>query len=111
MPALRAKSERLTGYLEFLIKEINKSVERYHLLTPSAPPARGCQLSIFTASKGKRLFDYLAENGVMSDWREDHLHGEPAAPGEAGVIRVAPVPLYNSFQDVFEFAELLRKYH
>ncbi|MCB9304366.1 MAG: kynureninase [Lewinellaceae bacterium] len=111
MPTLRAKSERLTGYLEFLMKEINKSVERYHLLTPSAPPARGCQLSIFTASKGKRLFDYLAENGVMSDWREDHLHGEPAAPGEAGVIRVAPVPLYNSFQDVFEFAELLRKYH
>ena len=110
MPALRAKSEWLTGYLEFLIREINRSVERYHLLTPSEPAARGCQLSIFTSRNGKKLFDYLSENGVISDWRESHLHGGTAAPGEAGVIRVAPAPLYNSFQDVFEFAELLRAY-
>jgi len=110
MPALRAKSEKLTGYLEFLIREINRETERFPIITPDAPPARGCQLSIYAPRHGKRLYNYLEENGVISDWREDTLHGEDGAPGDSGVIRVAPVPLYNSFQDVFEFARLLKDY-
>lgn len=110
MPALRAKSEKLTGYLEFLIREINREEERYHIITPDDPQARGCQLSIYAPRNGKRLYEYLEANGVISDWREDNLHGRASAPGQAGVIRVAPVPLYNSFQDVFEFAALLKRY-
>lgn len=110
MPALRAKSERLTGYLEFLLHGINNQGGRFRLLTPAEPAARGCQLSIFTPQNGKQLFDFLVENGAVCDWREDHLHGPDAAPGQAGVIRVAPVPLYNSFQDVYELAALLGQY-
>ena len=110
MPALRAKSEKLTGYLEFLLRQINPKEERFHIITPGRPEARGCQLSIYTPRDGKRLHSYLEENGVISDWREDNLHGGEAEPGQAGVIRVAPVPLYNSFQDVFEFAGLLKEY-
>ena len=110
MPALRAKSEKLTGYLEFLLRQINQEEERFHIITPGRPEARGCQLSIYTPRDGKRLHNYLEENGVISDWREDNLHEGEAEPGQAGVIRVAPVPLYNSFQDVFEFAGLLKEY-
>lgn len=109
MPALRAKSEKLTGYLEFLLQEINREEERFHIITPDGPQHRGCQLSIYTPRNGRRLYNYLEKNGVISDWREDNLHGAAAA-GEAGVIRVAPAPLYNSFQDVFEFARLLKDY-
>ncbi len=109
MPALRARSEKLTGYLEFLLQEINREEERFQIITPAAPQHRGCQLSIYTPRNGRRLYNYLEENGVISDWREDNLHGGAAA-GEAGVIRVAPAPLYNSFQDVFEFARLLKDY-
>ncbi|MCB0584517.1 MAG: hypothetical protein KDD06_04215, partial [Phaeodactylibacter sp.] len=54
--------------------------------------------------------NYLEAHGVISDWREDNLHGGEVEPGQAGVIRVAPVPLYNSFRDVFEFAALLKEY-
>jgi kynureninase len=104
MPVLRQKSEKLTGYLEFLLRQMDKG---FKILTPSEPAARGCQLSIFTPRNGKKLFDYLAGNGVVSDWREDNLSGMATAPGEAGVIRVAPVPLYNTFEDVYRFANLL----
>ncbi len=110
MPALRAKSEKLAGYLEFLIREINRERERFHIITPSDPAARGCQLSIYIPRHGKQLYDYLEENGVISDWREDNLHTKGGDPGESGVIRVAPVPLYNSFRDVFELARLLKNY-
>jgi kynureninase len=105
MPALREKSLKLTGYLEFLIDELNRQGRHYRIITPRDPAGRGCQLSILTRSGGRRLFDYLTENGAVVDWREHNLPGD-----EGGVIRVAPVPLYNSFQDVFEFSELLRKF-
>lgn len=98
MPALREKSRRLTGYLEFLLDQLNESGKYFQLITPRDPEARGCQLSILTGDKGKALFDYLAENGVICDWREPN------------VIRVAPVPLYNTFEEVFRFAELLARF-
>ena len=103
MPALRQKGEQLSSYLQFLIRDLNKQGYDYHLLTPEAPEARGCQASIFMHENGKALFDYLSENGVVSDWREDNLSGSGG-----GVIRVAPVPLYNSFRDVYRFVELLK---
>ncbi|MCB0653726.1 MAG: kynureninase [Saprospiraceae bacterium] len=104
MPALRQKGEQLSSYLQFLIRDLNKQGYDYHLLTPEDPEARGCQASIFMHENGKALFDYLSENGVVSDWREDNLSGSGG-----GVIRVAPVPLYNSFGDVYRFVELLKK--
>ena len=95
MPALRKKSEALTGFLAFLIDTLQQPL---HIITPSDPAERGCQLSILTNNKGKALFEYLSENGVICDWREPN------------VIRLAPVPLYNSFQDVWELYERLKMF-
>lgn len=95
MPALRKKSEALTGFLAFLIDTLQQPL---HIITPSDPAERGCQLSILTKNKGKALFEYLSENGVICDWREPN------------VIRLAPVPLYNSFQDVWELYERLKMF-
>ncbi|MEM9858365.1 MAG: kynureninase, partial [Bacteroidota bacterium] len=100
MTSLRKKSINLTGYLEFLLNSINS--KKLRILTPEHPNERGCQLSILV-QKGKEVFEELTQNGVIADWREPHL------PGQGGVIRVAPVPLYNSFTDIYNFYELLKK--
>jgi len=94
MPALREKSEKLTGYLEFLLRDLVG--DRISIITPSEPTQRGCQLSIAVKDSDKSLFDAITSRGVFADWREPD------------VIRVAPVPLYNSFTDVFQFVERLR---
>jgi kynureninase len=95
MPALRAKSERLTGYLEYLLDEIHD--DRISIVTPHDPAERGCQLSIRVGNADRSLHERLVARGVYADWREPD------------VIRVAPVPLYNSFGDVFRFVEILRQ--
>jgi len=94
---LRAKSELLTGYFEFLINEINrdKGDELFKIITPKNKLERGCQLSIVCKQKAKATFNYLTENGVIGDWREPN------------VIRLSPVPLYNSFKQVFEAGRIL----
>ncbi len=94
MAALRAKSVRLTGYLESLIDEIGD--ERISVITPREPSDRGCQLSIRVKGGDRSLHEALLANGVAADWREPD------------VIRVAPAPLYNSFGDVYRFSEILR---
>ncbi len=94
MKNLRGKSVRLTGYLEFLLDEIHD--ERISVITPSDEKMRGCQLSIRVGNSGKSLFDALTTRGVIADWREPDI------------IRVAPTPLYNSFADVYQFAEILK---
>lgn len=104
MEALRKKSELLTGFMEFLINEANRAGYNFNIITPENPKERGCQLSIITDESGRDLFNFLMENGVIADWREDNLYGK-----NAGVIRVAPVPLYNSFEDVFRFVEMLKR--
>ena len=97
MDALVAKAELLTGYLEFIIDDINKSLEqKLEIITPRDKSQRGCQLSIVAHGRGKDLFNKLTEAGVISDWREPN------------VIRCAPVPLYNSFEDIFRFGEILK---
>lgn len=98
MPTLREKSERLTGYLEFLIQQLNHEEEKFKIITPTNPQERGCQLSISAIGKGKELFQYLIEHGVVLDWREPN------------VVRAAPTPLYNSFEEVWRFVELLRQF-
>jgi kynureninase len=89
---LREKSLALTGLLELLVEPLD-----VHITTPRDPQARGCQLSlrIGAAARGRRIFDWLGAQGAVCDWREPD------------VIRVAPVPLYNTFEDVFRFAALL----
>jgi len=91
---LTEKSKKLTGYLEFLLGEIKD--ERISIITPANSNERGCQLSIRVKNADKNLFKAMSERGVIADWREPD------------VIRVAPVPLYNSFADVFRFTEILK---
>ena len=93
MPALREKSKRLTGFLEYLIDELKD--DRIGIITPRDPEQRGCQLSIQVKSADRKLHERLSQAGVVSDWREPD------------VIRVAPAPLYNSFEDVYEFVQRL----
>jgi kynureninase len=94
MRALTEKSKKLTGYLEFLLGAIKD--ERISVITPANPNERGCQLSIRVKDSDKNLFRAVSAKGVVADWREPD------------VIRVAPVPLYNTFTDVFRFAEILK---
>jgi kynureninase len=93
---LRKKSLLLTGYFEFLLHEIDPQQQYFSILTPKNPAERGCQLSIFMKENGKKVFNTLTKAGVIADWREP------------GVIRVAPVPLYNTFEDVFRFSEIFK---
>jgi len=92
---LRAKSLQLTGFLEQVLKEADSGRNLFKIITPSEPAQRGCQLSLLTDNRGKALFDFLAEKGVIADWREPN------------VIRFAPVPLYNSFEDVWQVGQLV----
>lgn len=109
MAALRARSVELTGTLDRLLRQIKS--DRIELITPEDPDQRGCQLSIRvrrpdsaaepsssaeTNGRVSNLFQALTERGVVADWREPD------------VIRVAPVPLYNTFADVYRFAEILK---
>jgi kynureninase len=91
MEKLRAKSEKLTGYLEFLLDQ--HSDKGYALLTPRDPGRRGAQLSIRVPDHARAVLGGLCGEGIICDWR---------APD---VIRVAPVPLYNRFTDVYRFAD------
>jgi kynureninase len=96
MQQLRAKSEMLTGFLYFLLAEkIAAGTLDLQIITPENKEERGCQLSLLTNSKGKQLFEKISAQGVIADWREPN------------VIRVAPVPLYNTFEEVYTFANML----
>lgn len=95
MENLVGKSKKLTNYLEFLLNEIKD--ERIEIITPNDESQRGCQLSIRVKNADKSLFKAISEKGVIADWREPD------------VIRVAPVPLYNSFSDCWNFVEILRQ--
>ena len=92
---LTEKSKNLTEYFEFLLKELGE--ETIRIITPTNPNERGCQLSIQVKNANKALHDKLTKSGVISDWREPD------------VIRCAPVPLYNSFEDVYHMVDRLKK--
>lgn len=95
MDALRAKSIKLTAYLEKLLR--TNTVLGIELITPTQQEERGCQLSLLCHKDGRKLFDKLTENGVICDWREPD------------VIRVAPVPFYNTFEEVWRFVQILNQ--
>ena len=95
MDALRQKSVQLTAYLEYLINNLDHP--DIEIISPRDPAQRGCQLSIRVKNADQTLHKRLTENHVITDWREP------------GVIRCAPVPLYNSFEDIFGMVAILKK--
>ena len=97
MKKLREKSLLLTGFLEYLLKSIENNSEHFVIITNSNPNERGCQLSILMNKNGEKVFTSLTKAGVIGDWREPN------------VIRVAPVPLYNTFEDIFQFVEIFKR--
>ncbi len=95
---LREKSKMLTGYLEFIINDVStKTKKKLNIITPQEKNHRGCQLSIMIGKNGKHIYEALKKAGVIVDWREPD------------VIRIAPVPLYNTFTEVYEFGNVLEK--
>ncbi|MDX2196642.1 MAG: kynureninase [Cytophagales bacterium] len=97
MPKLLKKSKELSGFLyELLLTYANEHIE---IITPKNPEERGAQLSILAKKDGKKLHQYLSSQGVITDWREPN------------VIRMAPVPLYNSFEDVWRAAMILVNFY
>lgn len=99
MDKLIAKRNLITSYLEFILHEIDKELEEaeFEILTPSNQEERGCQLSVYLHGQGRELFDRLMKNGVITDWREPN------------VIRLAPAPFYCSFEDMYEFGQILKQ--
>ena len=98
MGRISEKRDLLTAYLEYIIlgvSERNKTTCSFEIITPSEPAKRGSQLSMLVHGKGKELFENLSKNGVVADWREPN------------VIRVAPAPLYTSFEDCYWFGKFL----
>jgi kynureninase len=98
MDQIARKRDQLTAYLEFLIYDLSTRLAdkcSFEIITPKNPTQRGSQLSILANGQGRGLFDALTEFGVIADWREPN------------VIRVAPVPLYNSYEDCYRFAQYL----
>ena len=99
MDKLIAKRNLITSYLEFVLHEIDKELEGadFEILTPSNQEERGCQLSVYLHGQGRELFEKLMKNGVITDWREPN------------VIRLAPAPFYCSFEDMYEFGQILKE--
>ncbi|MBC3788266.1 kynureninase [Spirosoma utsteinense] len=94
MAALRRKSEQLTGYLEYVLAPFPE----VQVLTPDDPNQRGCQLSLLVRRQGKALFTHLTEAGIIGDWREPNC------------IRLAPTPLYNTFEEVWRVGDALGRF-
>ena len=99
MEKLIKKRNQITAYLEFILHEIDNEIDgtEFEIITPSNQEERACQLSVFLHGQGRSLFDYLMKNGVITDWREPN------------VIRLAPVPLYTSYEDMYEFGQRLKQ--
>ena len=94
MDALIAKQKDMVAYLEFILREIERETKAvFEIITPKD---RGCQLSVLLHGQGKELFRYLMDKGVVVDWREPN------------VIRLAPVPFYCSFTDMYRFGQILK---
>ena len=100
MEALVEKSRILTGFLFHIIEDMNKVHEQkeiINVITPANEHDRGCQVSMLVPGNGRFVFESLQKQGVIADWREPN------------VIRIAPVPLYNTFEEVWHFGSILRK--
>lgn len=94
---LIVKSKALSDYLFFVLNHINQPDKKFSIITPANTDERGCQISFSVHKNAKAVFDALLPNGIFADWREPN------------VIRIAPVPLYNSFEEVYTFAATLQQ--
>ena len=99
MEKLISKRNQITAYLEFILHEIDAAIDgtEFEIITPANQEERGCQLSVFLHGQGRSLFDYLMKNGVITDWREPN------------VIRLAPAPFYCSYEDMYDFGQILKQ--
>lgn len=99
MDALIKKSRLLSDYLFFILKKVNESYggNCLKIITPGNAKERGCQVSMLMLKNGKKIYEQLSSHGIFADWREPD------------VIRVAPVPLYNTFEEVWSFGDTLQK--
>jgi kynureninase len=95
MERIGKKRDDMTAYLEFIINNIKSDKVEFEIITPADKTKRGAQLSIAAKGQGKKLFDTLTEKNVIADWREPN------------VIRIAPTPLYNSYEDCWKFGQIL----
>ncbi len=96
MTEIGRKRDQIVSYLEFILREVEKEVTgNFEIITPQE---RGTQLSVFLHGEGRQTFQYLMDNGVIIDWREPN------------VIRLAPAPLYCSYEDMWKFGQILRGY-
>jgi len=96
MEALREKSLKLSDYMRYVIEQVSEqSSGGFEIITPREEASRGAQLSILAHGQGRPLFDKLTQRGVIADWREPN------------VIRIAPVPMYNSYEDAYRFGQAL----
>lgn len=97
MNQLIKKRNLITAYLQFVLEEIDKETPNtvFEIITPIGKE-RGCQLSVYLHGQGRSIFEYLMKNGVITDWREPN------------VIRLAPVPFYCSFEDMYHFGQILK---
>ncbi len=95
---LIAKGQQLSDYLMFVLDDINSSQQHpvIEMITPRSHEEKGCQVSMLMLQRGKEIFDQLIKEGVIADWREPN------------VIRVAPVPLYNTFEDIWRFGDIIK---
>ena len=98
MESLIKKRDLLTAYPNYILEEIDKETPNtvFEIITPTGNE-RACQLSVYLHGQGRSIFEYLMKNGVITDWREPN------------VIRLAPVPFYCSFEDMFQFGQILKK--
>ena len=99
MERLHQKRKKLASYLYFILDSVNRQNKEQviELITPSEENARGCQVSILMLKNGRAVFEAITQQGVLADWREPN------------VIRVAPVPLYNTFEDIYRFGEIMHQ--
>lgn len=99
MDKLIQKRNQITSYLEFILREIDNEIDgtEFEIITPANQEERACQLSVLLHGQGRSLFDYLMKNGVITDWREPN------------VIRFAPAPFYCSYEDMYNFGQILKQ--
>lgn len=94
---LVAKGKQLSDYLFFIIEELNSTLTKKAIEIITPKNEKGCQVSMLMLQKGKEVFEALKQNGVLADWREPN------------VIRIAPVPLYNTFKEIYHFGEIVKR--
>lgn len=97
MDRLFTKTNLMNNYLRYLLKEINRKKPVMRIITPEEHAGKNCQVSMLVNHKGKELFDLIRGEGIMADWREPD------------VIRIAPVPLYNTFTEIHTFGDVLKR--